>query len=971
MIDYESSNESLLAFYGATTLSPHSLRDICLADIPSIDDSLALPRSQQYELLASLMLNDDGVDTLAPFGSDAEDPLRGPGLSIVLVLQDSGVVSSSHDPAVADYLITSNKFNPRKYLRAIHHDLPIEELELSLMALGEAIGHDLNNLKGVLDDNFAKLIKCKTAIDDTLLGIKNERSQAQKDAESSRVFDPRQSSLKLDNLYTELEQSVNDLNVMSALKIRPITQTKDREAKIARLMEIVRSNLFLFDLPRNLDAFLRKREHEQFIDNYHRFLNEKQAFLHSRKERIRAEGTKLLLSKDEQGLKLLKQDMALEYSALSRAFDQVESIAGRYRRKTFKELLSLDQHVALPKRGTLGLLETLDGTSRKFMALIKKLYELRSNDDKEAQNPITDFMVELLRDLDKELDYQIDKFQARFAMMQRKLGDYISTLEDAPPGVSHVSYIADKFTVIEEYHAAYSLTLNYSAQERHDISIEVFDSAENLDSSIVSETWLVLLNFADYFVGLFTAHLNKFVANYRHFIEHDIDSNGNLQASFISIVEKVCNAISTCFSSTVAAKNQLESSPANFALFLPLLANSLSTVYYLRQCELKIRDLFTAMGELVGTMGQIRVSAKTNSTIKLLRTTSTLVNQAILEAICVVWINDCTQLYALEDWLTISEDSAMLAPRISDANGAANNAVHTKFIYIVQVYEDFMITKLANLLFEDKSEKTKSEFRIVAAHPSKRVLVSIEIQFMRSLKIIIDAVMKRYSIERTESPHDSEGLYKVLTMNNVDMLSQVLFPGLIRRFDTLFLQDLQNQNLSFLEDIETARRAIYEDIVAKEKSWILEKISSHFNSDLSRRSSSIQVDAVMYDVLTHLVKLLHAVRPLTGSNTLISLMNELQLGTVRDALLNIRQCTDLTPVELLNWRLNLNFFTAVFETSKTLQLNPETVTMLGLLLDTIQERIGPQMGIDDPKREVAMALSKSLSDSRYQFSCFQ
>ena len=71
---------------------------------------------------------------------------------------------------------------------------------------------------------------------------------------------------------------------------------------------------------------------------------------------------------------------------------------------------------------------------------------------------------------------------------------------------------------------------------------------------------------------------------------------------------------------------------------------------------------------------------------------------------------------------------------------------------IIQCYQLYVLLKISELVVYNES----SEYRIVAAYPSKRMLVSIEIQFMRSLNIIVDSMMKKYNLDRQESGNNDD-----------------------------------------------------------------------------------------------------------------------------------------------------------------------------------------------------------------------
>lgn len=186
--------------------------------------------------------------------------------------------------------------------------------------------------------------------------------------------------------------------------------------------------------------------------------------------------------------------------------------------------------------------------------------------------------------------------------------------------------------------------------------------------------------------------------------------------------------------------------------------------------------------------------------------------------------------------------------------------------------------------FEDNSN---DDIRIVAPYPSKRILVSVEIQFMRSLNILIDSLMKKYNVEKSTVRVNTKGanidseLFKVLTMNNFDRISETIYPKLIKKFDKLFEKNLLQQNLKLYADIDKAALTIFDDILEREKSWIDERVSRYFLKIPSKAIDpkgdfELKIESFTYEVLIHFVKLIHEVKPLTGTEVFVSIMNELQ-----------------------------------------------------------------------------------------------
>ena len=189
--------------------------------------------------------------------------------------------------------------------------------------------------------------------------------------------------------------------------------------------------------------------------------------------------------------------------------------------------------------------------------------------------------------------------------------------------------------------------------------------------------------------------------------------------------------------------NQLESTPKNYKQFVPYYSNSLSAIYHLSRVNDKVNKIMNSFGDVIGTIGNASQFTDTNKVIKNMKSSSLKINQKILEAVCATWVNDCSQFYELEDW---SLDNS-IKEKYKNTNGKC-----TRLMSIIQCYQLYVLLKISELVVYNES----SEYRIVAAYPSKRMLVSIEIQFMRSLNIIVDSMMKKYNLDRQESGNNDD-----------------------------------------------------------------------------------------------------------------------------------------------------------------------------------------------------------------------
>lgn len=947
----EPSPDLLASFYNLSTLTPHDKSDLNLSTDEYVDfDQVPLLTSeQQFDILNKLVKAPigGGEESYIYTNRDLEDPLRGKGSSVVDDLVRKHIINGANDPELAHYLISSQKFNSKQFLTTVHSDTTMEELTQLLRFLEKSIASQKSELRGVIDANYIKFIDCKKSIDRVLVDFKESKSIGQTERANLKVFNPQRHQLvnKHDTLLLELEEAIGNLNTTSALMIRPILDNKARENKLTTLTEFVKAHKFFFDLPSKLAAYLKDRNRDgnqdRFMDEYGRFLEERQTFLQHHRKKYEE---KKQNAETEAAVAAADTEYALTTTALTRVFEEVERMAELYREIAFKELLSLD-HVATTGPQTLRLGKSAAGvTNAKFMALVEKLHQMDSGE----VNPIHDFLANQLERVADELDVQISKFDAKFGFMQERLTDYVLLLPALRANGSLVRYIGEKYRSVEDYFAASQALGLPSARDRPQLVAEVFDNGANLDLLIINEAWTVLSNFVGYLDGMMGENMLRYCNNYRHYYGYEVDEDGVLRDRFFALVEKVTHVLVVLFEDETGDNNQLESLPKNYRQFLPSYANLLSAVHYLTAVNKRINSFMTTLGAAVakvGSLGENKLGGYSpDKMIKHLRNTLSKVNQKILEAVCAVWVNDCSQLYDLEDW------------EVSTVFGQHDGPSHTKLINVIRFYQEYVLGKLHELVHCESA----GEVRVVNAHASKRMLVSIEIQFMRSLNIIVDAVMKRYMMERDEHEGSkpkkfasSNTLYKVLAMNNFDELSNKTYPRLIETFDRLFDTNLADQKLKLFVDIEKASLTIFEDILGREKQWINERVVRHF---AGAHSTIVRVDAYIYEILIHFVKLVHTVKPLTGSEIFISIIDELQQSCLK-SILDQARVAQMLDVEAANIRVATRFFVQVFEHS-SLRLSEQAVKIASKL-------VGSEESMEEEN-----VLIRNLEDSKNQFDCF-
>lgn len=943
MLDYDVNEDTLLSFYNISTIRPTSKNDLHQSTTFNIDTVDNLTTEDQFQILDSIVNRKAKLDLDIEF-ADVEDPLAGRGSNIVPVLVERGLIKSTNDPEVNSYLISSKEFSSQQYLTSFHADSSIEQLTGYLRYLEKSIKSQQQDVQGLVNSNYENYINCKESIDKVLINFKQEKNKSQKDIAKSKVFLPSKSTSK-DELSAELEDSVKNLNTTLALMIRPIQENSSREAKLSKLIEFIKANDFLFNLPKTLIANIGEKNHDIIIEDYSRYLHEKSRIINVK---IPSYDEALQQATDEREIKAIRDEKLLIATVCNRLFQSVEKIVGEYRDRIYKHLHDLEHDVASKNKSA--------SANSKFITLVDQIYQLDPN---KLQNPIADFLSGQVTKIQDELEYQLTKFDDKFRMMQRKLTDYVVSIGDSRKNGSHVHYIADKYYHIETY--IHSSANPLSEVEKDKIIVDSFSSSDNLDLSIINETWLVLLNFITYLEDNFGQSLARFVTNYNHYgVEFNVDPDGLIRQKFDALVNRTIDILILLFEDDSQGATPIENVPANFRQFLPHYTNSLSAIYYLSPIMNKVNHLLNGLGEAVGSVGNLSKSTESNKMVKSLRLCSSKINQRIIDAICCVWLNDCSQIYDLETW------------EISDIETGGpehqnDGAACTKLMNILEYFHGFVLSTIHKLIFI--KDFPSSEIRIIAQHPSKRTLVSIEIQFIRSLNTTLDSIMKKYNLDRRESNRESD-VYKILTMNNFDDLSQSIFPALIRKFDRYFSKDLEKQNLQIFVTIDNASRVIFEDIINKQKLKNSQKVITFFEAH--QVSNTLKVDGFIYDILMEFVKLIHVVKPITGNEIFVNMINELQQGVLKSILDNLRANSHLSILDLVNLKLDVNFFMEIFEYSKTLKINEASFRVIEILLNELEGRLTETgyVNNEQDKAEFERIFNENLQVSKNQFDCF-
>ncbi|EGV62450.1 hypothetical protein CANTEDRAFT_136386 [Yamadazyma tenuis ATCC 10573] len=972
MINYDDGEHNLLSFYGIKTLNPTKVEDINIESTEPVDvDNIkSLDIEDQFDILNKLVKYDNESDNQRRYiDEDVEDPLRGPNTNVIKDLIAKQVISSKNDPSMNEYLISSRQFNSEKFLSTVHKNTSIDDLTRYLNYLQQSILGQQDELKQTIDENYTNFIECKNAIDRNLIQFKQSKTRAQQEMEKIRIYNPsrdrdRSKNQGMDNnfLINELEEAIKNLTLLTSTMIRPIKENKAKEVKISKLIDFVGKNEFLFNLPSTLIKNVKASNHDDIVEDLQRYTKLKQKLIEEENNKLDYINRRTASAAADDDVKQgILQDHQSVNTLLIKIFSEVDRIIEEYRRSTYNELLSFDHEITNSRFNR--------SNNTKFLSLVDKIDQL-NGDLKHLESPINTFLKAQLKKSNKDLNYQIVKFEDRFSSMQKKLLDYIQSLSDHRVNGSYVKYIAGKYKNLEEYYRASSMMKSLTFEEKESIILEIFDSSDNLDLSLINETWLIFLNFVNYLSDVYLKNISKFVNNYNYYVNNnrDVDSKQEIRQEFVNSIIDISNKLFNIFNSQEDTSNQLQSSPKYYSNILPYYTNSLSSVFYISKISDKVNLILTSFGKNITLVGNLGKSNDTNKIIKNLRNISHSINQRILEAVCAVWVNDCSQFYDLENW-EVDEKIFKFDSFIQENKEVdEGNSSITKLVNIIEFYSIFMLRKIKSLMFISNLNTEEEDY--------VKILVSVEIQFMRCLSILVDSVMKKYNLESQNLNTNSkiDEVFKVLTMNNFDRITRVVYPELIKNYDKKFDKELSKQSLKLFSDIDKAGLTILDDILSKEKLHLDENLSKFFttlknNNGRKENKVEIHVDNFIYEVLIHFVKLVHNIKPITNKEIFINIINELQnffLKTFLDSFRALETTLKHFDKLMVNFRLDINFFIEVFEPSKTIKLNEYSFNIAEIILKTVLERETTKLMSD---KEFDRILIRALKDSASQFDC--
>ncbi|SSD59415.1 related to Exocyst complex component SEC5 [Saccharomycodes ludwigii] len=423
-------------------------------------------------------------------------------------------------------------------------------------------------------------------------------------------------------------------------------------------------------------------------------------------------------------------------------------------------------------------------TADDFLPLISTLLDLKS-----GQNPIMSWISSRLENIHEELIKTNQKLLFKLDTLRRNI--------KSKGSAAHLSFylqfsnsadfqkrgLVDSPMIIEMWLFIIKYVLNIEQIVQRFINI--WEHVRNFLDGTYQQSLLNDKKRENILAGSTGSIDFEFYLKLEKYQIHDVIKEGS------KFIDKLVDILSSFFST----------SEDNNDYFVPPSSNNLSCLRYLP----KIIDPII---RFTTELGQLKISSECVE--KLKRVDYTVLSQCI-SAINSTKLRDLANFDQLEDWK--GYDSTITALKC------------TKIPLIVRNINLLTIKTVRDLVFAYEKLPVINGVSIVN-YPPKTLLTGIELQQINSLETVLESILKN-AAKNKDNPRN---LKTLLTLNNILVLKNEVFPFILKKFDEAFDIQLSQKNLKVFPILEKMHSSILANYKSDLRYSLKSVIESSFNS---------------------------------------------------------------------------------------------------------------------------------------------
>ncbi|KAK9447705.1 exocyst complex component Sec5-domain-containing protein [Limtongia smithiae] len=709
-----------------------------------------------------------------------------------------------------------------------------EDLQADEREFEYVLGHDLSHSTGPNDTrtiqrNFDIFVKMKSAVDTAYVEMRRDFLQEQKKWGVASI-----------------ELQINSANKKAAQLMKPIMDNKVKGDRLKATLSLIEKHRYLFDLPATLKDSIRRGDNDSLVRDY-------------RRGRALTEEIRTLPSSAELTDYYVQQRRVIE-----RIWEEVESVVEDYKREVWRRL-------------------SKSAPDENFLSYISLLLELGVED-----NPIWIWLRSQVDTLTSRIDEAFSQLNTCLLVLRQDLADTphpitgkssAAFLKVLRTQISDTEIKYDTPEIITMWSGLKAVVEEVSLYFSRQISLFWTCAAKFLDGqyqktlpegpngeskahlTLSPEQEARLRSDGRELVELFSSNVSEFflstVATATEHVVLKRRSSGNSEFSLpspdrslsmpadtasakrsevVSLSASAILANSLKFDKvahtihhedrTLTAPAEMTRSSSNMSensteitarpaspvpdtnfdtyAFLPPNANAISATYYLSQ-------ILGVLGTVASELAGLSVSY---TNVETLRTMLSTIRERCINAACLSWRNDATRFKMLEDWQP------------------TNSRKSTKLPGFFMAYQMAVLEGLQRVVYIQRAEKRSDV--VVIMPPSSKLVSSIKTQFVNSIFLLLDGLVKdavksdrKFSQEREPAMGGknekvasaiSQDSRLLLMICNLTELQGIINGRLFDQFSSLFLIQLTDKSNMIGDSITQLDGDLFDMFVKKRKS---------------------------------------------------------------------------------------------------------------------------------------------------------
>ncbi|KTW25989.1 hypothetical protein T552_03263 [Pneumocystis carinii B80] len=681
---------------------------------------------------------------------------------------------------------------------------------------------------------------------------------------------------------SELKSNINDVITKATQTFEPITENRTKAYRLISTLSILERYKYHFNVPSLLLDCIEKNDHEMLIREYRKC-------------------KEILSEEDVISEKSMDIFEFQRPKIFKRIWKEVEKIIEDYRRNIFQQFstfkTSEERHKLICILLELGttenpILYSLKCQSAQLIKSLEQDFKDESVKIEAIRHQLAKLPLPTNKQIVQQLKKPLSKYQIYNIWEESSNNIMWNSLEKM---IEHI--FIHKFHEFKNYleivckisqgNLLKHFPIGKNGESKHHLmfsSEDIFSVKKSAEQLIFTLSSLVIDFFTSHSTKKTSLSNNNRLSN---------DNNSSLKLEDIPNLNDKNSSIS----------------------FIPPHSDSLTA------CSM-LNKLLTVIVNSSMAIFKLNISEEIN---KNLQTMISTVREMFVEAVNFLWNLDSCNFHLLENWVKSTGN-----PDITD---------YPKTLY---AYESCIITKINELLYIGRNYKLNTEDLIPS--PSTKTILSIKTQFLKSLYISLEGLIKNVYLNQTDSKnstlelsskseyeidHENTNTRILFTLSNFSHLKNSIISTLLKQFESLYSISLEDDSKNLYSALVQLDHRLFDDYIKVKSESISEIIKNgilNSNPIWSSEEPPQEIQPYVFNSILSLV-VIHSQLSSITSNLIPRTLNNLVKSLTKALLESFQKINNFGIGGMLQVIIEVEFIKQVLEA----YIDEETSDIFGSL----------------------------------------